>query len=285
MKAISYIKEVESKRVALGHFNISDLAGLKGILRAAMELKVPIFIGVSEGEREFIGVKTAAAIIKGVREEFNYPIFLNADHTYSLDKIKEAVAAGYDSVIFDGAKLPFEENIKKTKEAVEYVKDKNPQILVEAELGYIGQSSKINEAIPEGAGANLTTPEEAVRFVRETGIDLFAPAVGNIHGLLKNQPKPRLDIPRIAAIKKAVDIPLVLHGASGETKEDVQSAINAGINMIHINTEIRVGWKKGIEEALKNNPDETTPYKLLASSTDEVYKIVLEKLRTFNLLG
>ena len=283
-KAIEIIKEAEKKGVALGHFNISDLAGLNGIVRAARDLNIPVFIGVSEGERESIGVKTAVALIKSLRVEFNHPIFLNADHTYSLEKIKEVVKAGYDSVIFDGAKLPFEENIKKTEEVVEYVKSKNTEILVEAELGYIGQSSKLLDKVPEGAGLRMTTPDEAAQFVKETKIDMLAPSVGNIHGMLKNVPEPRLDAELIGRIKKAVKIPLVLHGASGNTEEDLQAAIKAGINMIHINTEIRVGWKKGMESALKNNPDETTPYKLLAGAEAEVYKIVLGKLKIFNNL-
>ena len=282
MRAIDYINDAGIKGVAIGHFNISDLAGLRGIIKAARELKVPIFIGLSEGEREFVGVKNAAALVKSMREEYNYPIFLNADHTYSLEKIKEVVLAGYDSVIFDGAKLSFEENVKKTKEVVEYVKSINPEVLVEAELGYIGQSSKLLDAVPEGAGLKLTTPEEARQFVEETKIDLLAPAVGNIHGMLKNVKNPRLDIERIKEIRKSAGVPLVLHGGSGIEDEDFQNGIKAGIGMVHINTEIRVGWKKGMESALKNNPDEITPYKLLAGSEAEVYRIVLERLKLFN---
>lgn len=279
--------DAERDKVALGHFNISDLAALRGIFKAARELKVPILIGVSEGEREFIGVKVAAAIIKNLREEYDYPIFLNADHTYSLEKIKEVVDAGYDSVIFDGAKLSFEENIKKTREVVEYVKSRDPNILVEGELGYIGESSKLLDKIPEGQGGTalkMTTPEEAKQFVSETGVNMLAPAVGNIHGMLKNTPEPRLDSELVARIKEAVKIPLVLHGASGNTKEDMQLAIKAGINIIHINTEIRVAWRKGIENSLKMNPAETTPYKILPSAENEVYKVVLEKLKIFNFL-
>ena len=116
------IQEAESNKKAIGHFNISECAALKGIFQSAQELNVPVIIGVSEGERDFIGVKRIALIIKSMREEFDYPIFLNADHTHSLEKIKEAVEAGFDAVLFDGGKLPFEENIKKTKEVVEYVK-------------------------------------------------------------------------------------------------------------------------------------------------------------------
>src|SRR3989338_3673106 len=127
---LDIIKEAESKKIAIGHFNISEIAALRAIVRAAKELKVPVIVGVSEGERDFIGTRQAAALIKSLRQEHNLELFLNADHTYSLDKIKEAVAAGFDAVIFDGAKLPLEENIKKTKEVVQYVKSIDPNVLV-----------------------------------------------------------------------------------------------------------------------------------------------------------
>ena len=150
-KLIEYIKEAEHNKTAIGHFNISECAGLKGIFKAAQELNLPVIIGVSEGEAGFIGYRRAAALVKSLREEYNYPIFLNADHTKSLEKIKEAVEAGFDAVLFDAGKSPFEENIKKTKEAVEYVKSVNPEILVEAELGYLGSSSVILKEIPKDA--------------------------------------------------------------------------------------------------------------------------------------
>lgn len=283
-KLINIIKNAEYSKTAIGHFNISDIAAFLAIWKAARELNVPVVIGISEGEREFIGIEEAKALVKSIRDEHKYPIFLNADHTYSLEKIKEAVAGGCDSVIFDGAKLPFEENVARTKEVVDYVKSINPDILVEGELGYIGQSSKVLDKIPEGAaqGLSLTTADEAKRFVEATGIDMLAPAVGNIHGMLKDVPEPRLDIDRIAEIKRAARIPLVLHGASGNTPEDLIAAIHAGISMIHINTEIRVAWKKGMETALIDMPGEVAPYKFLARSEDEVYKVVLEKLKIFS---
>lgn len=254
------------------------------IFRAARELEVSVFIGVSEGEREFIGVEEAAALVKALREEHNYPIFINADHTYSLEGIKKAVAAGFDSIIFDGAKLPFEENVQKTKEAVDYVKSVNKEVLVEAELGYIGSSSKVWDKVPEGAGLQKTTPEQARTFVDATGIDMLAPSVGNIHGMMKDAPNPRLDIELIRRIREAAGVPLVLHGASGIIKEDLTAAIKAGISMVHINTEIRVAWRKGVEEGLKHQPDEVAPYKLLREAADDVYKVVLGKLKIFNHL-
>ena len=114
--------EAREKKVAVGHFNISNLEALWGIFRAAQSLNVPVIIGVSEGERDFVGVKLVAAAVKSIREEFDYPIYLNADHTYSFDRVKEAIDAGFDSVIVDGAKLSFEENVKLTKQCVEYAR-------------------------------------------------------------------------------------------------------------------------------------------------------------------
>ncbi|MBI5401203.1 class II fructose-bisphosphate aldolase, partial [Candidatus Wolfebacteria bacterium] len=267
MKSLKeYISEAESKKVAIGHFNISDIAGLKAIFESAKELSLPIIIGVSEGEAGFVGHQQTAALIKSLREEYNYPIFLNADHHKSLESIKEAVEAGFDAVLFDAGKLPMEENIAKTKEAVALAKSINPNVLVEAELGYLGASSVILKEIPKDAAIkkeDLTKPEDARRFVKETGIDLLAPAVGNIHGMFKNAPNPALDIERIKELRQAAGVPLVLHGGSGITDSDFTKAIDAGISIIHINTEIRLAWREGLEKALKENPEEIVPYKIL----------------------
>ncbi|MEK7168370.1 MAG: class II fructose-bisphosphate aldolase [Patescibacteria group bacterium] len=292
-KLIEYIKEAEHNKTAIGHFNISECAGLKGIFKAAQELNLPVIIGVSEGEAGFIGYRRAAALVKSLREEYNYPIFLNADHTKSLEKIKEAVEAGFDAVLFDAGKSPFEENIKKTKEAVEYVKSVNPEILVEAELGYLGSSSVILKEIPKDATIkkeDLTKPEEAARFVKETKIDLLAPAIGNIHGMFKNAPNPNLDIERIKEIKEALRqssgqaAPLVLHGGSGIIDDDFLQAIDAGISIIHINTELRLAWREGMDKALKENPEEIAPYKLLPAVVEEIRKTVYNRLKLFNKL-
>ncbi|RJQ29035.1 class II fructose-bisphosphate aldolase [Candidatus Parcubacteria bacterium] len=282
----SVIKSAEGGKVAIGHFNISDTVALRAIFEAARELKVPVMIGTAESERSFIGPQQVVALVKSLREEFNYSIFLNADHTHSLEGVKEAVAAGYDEILFDGSKLSKEENIRQTREVVEYVKSVNPKILVEGEIGYIGSSSGILKEIPAGAAIreeDLTTPEEAKEFVEKTGVDLFAPAVGNLHGIFANAPKPRLNIEKIRAIKNAVKIPLVLHGGSATTREDFVAAIKAGINIVHINTDIRVAWRKGLEEALKEKPDEVAPYRIYEHAVQEIKKVVSEDLKIFNL--
>ncbi len=296
------IKEAEENKRAIGHFNVSEFTALKAIFEAAIEIskyqntELPIIIGVSEGERDFIGLRQIAALIKSLREQYDYPtpnksirdytgqVFLNADHTHSLEKVKEAVEAGFDAIMFDASKLPLEENIKKTKEVVDYVKNVNSKILVEGELGCIRGSSQIITMsdivnIKEG---DLAKPEDAIHFIKETGIDLLAPAVGNIHGLLKDVPQPDLNIERIRQIKNVVGVPLVLHGGSGISDEDLLAAIDAGISIIHINTELRLAWRKGLEKALRENPEEITPYKLLPTAVEEIKKVVEQKLKLFN---
>lgn len=285
MKLLDIIKEAEVNKVAIGHFNISDTEMLKGIFSAARKLKLPVIIGTSEGERDFIGARRVVALVKSLREEYDYPIFINADHTYSFEKVKEAVDAGYDSVIFDGAKLPFEENLEITKKSVEYAKNVNTDILVEAELGYIGKSSKLLDEIPKGAeitDEHLTKPEEIEKFVKETGVDLIAPAVGNLHGMLKHAGNPSLNIERIKKLKVAGGVPLVLHGGSGIKDEEFVKAIDAGIASVHISTEIRVAYRNGIKLGLQENPDEIAPYRYMKDAVRNVEKVVEKRLKLFN---
>lgn len=279
------IKDAAKRGVAVGHFNFATIEGLWAIFEGARNLKAPVIVGTSEGEREFVGVRQAVALVRSLREEFNFPIFLNADHTHSFEKIREAVEAGYDAILFDGSRLSFEENIRETKKVVEFVKSKNPDILVEGELGYIGSASEILEKIPEGAAVSekdLTKPEEAGRFVEETEVDLFAPAVGNIHGMLASGNEPSLNIARIAAVKKAAGVPLVLHGGSGNTDEDFKAAIKAGISVIHVSTELRVAWRRGMEAGLADKK-EVSPYKILGPSRNLTREVVEKKLRVFGV--
>ncbi len=287
------LKWAAEKQVAIGHFNITDAVTLRAIFEVASELsigldeKIPVIIGVSEGERDFLGVHEAAALVKELRTLHDYPIYLNADHTHSIMKIKEAVEAGFDAVLFDGGKLPLEENIELTKEVVEYVRRTSPETIVEGEMGYIGSGSAILKELPKGAALTedaITSAEQAARFVTETGVDMLAPAVGNVHGMLKNAPNPRLFIDRIFEIKKATGVPLVLHGGSGTRDEDFLAAIKAGVNVIHISTEIRKAWREGVEEGLKTQPDEVSPAKLLTPALKDMKEVIERRLRLFNLL-
>ncbi len=287
-----FIKEASEKNIAIGHFNVSNLEMLHGVYNAALKLsgevgyKIPVIVGVSEGEEEFFGKDEIVALVKKIREKDVYPLFLNADHHYSFPSVKSIVDLGFDSFVIDGTKLSIEENISLAKQCVNYARElghrEERYILAESELGFIGQSSKLLDEIPEGVSEEtMTNPKDAKFFVEETGIDLFAPSVGNIHGMVKGG-NPKLDIGRIKQIKEACGVPLVLHGGSGISDEDFVSAISAGISIIHISTELRVAYRQALEKGLKDNPKEVAPYKYLAKAVGAVEEVVYKRLKLFN---
>jgi ketose-bisphosphate aldolase len=281
------IEEARAAHRAVGHFNVSDSEQLHAVSRAARDLKVPVIIGVSEGERDFFGVRQIVAMVKSIKEEHEQPIYLNADHTYSFERVREAIDAGFDAVIYDGNKVSHEENVRIAKECVAYARQVAPGILVEAELGNIGMSSKLLDAVPEGAQIteeSLTKAEELVAFVEETGVDLVAPAVGNLHGMLVNAPAPKLSITRIKELARVSKALLVLHGGSGISDEQFVEAIDAGVAVIHINTEIRVAYRRGIEEGLKADEKEVAPYRFMQRGVDAVYEVTKNRLKLFSRL-
>jgi fructose-bisphosphate aldolase class II len=181
--------------------------------------------------------------------------------------------------------LPFEQNVHETKEAVEALKAINPSILVEGEIGDIGTGSEIHEQAPD-LSKDLTTPEQAKQFVESTQIDVLAPAVGNMHGMLSSmvdgEARKRLDLERIGQIKAATRVFLTLHGGSGTEDEDLRKAIAAGINIVHINTEIRLAWRRGLEAGLARDLDEVVPYKILPSAVESVKQVASSRLKLFN---
>lgn len=278
------IQDAEDKKIAIGHFNFSNLEGFWAIVRAAKALEMPVILGLSEGERDFVGIPQAVALVQSIRKN-GQPVFLNADHTYSFERVKEVVDAGFDSVIIDGAALPFEENVKVSARCVQYVRKTNPEMLIEGELGFIGQSSKIYDAVPTGVDtAGLTDPDQAKDFVDKTGIDLLAPAIGNFHGMLRSGDEPiQADVAE--KVRLAAGVPIVLHGGSGISKEDFVKAATAGVSIIHINTELRAAYRKGLNISLEESPDEIAPYKYLRSPLQAMQKAVEEKIRIFSKLS
>ena len=279
------LEQADTSGVALGHFNISDLVTLKAVFESARDVKVAVIVGVSEGERQFMGVCQVSAMVKSLREEYDLPIFLNADHTHSLPSAIEAAKAGFDWIVFDVSTLPFEENVRQTKAAVQALKAVRPDILVEGEIGDIGSGSEIHDAAPD-LRKGLTSPAQAKQFVEETGVDTLAPAVGNMHGMLKSMvagdTRKRLDIERIRAIKAKAQIFMTLHGASGTDDKDLREAIAAGMTVVHINTEVRLAWRRALDGALAKQPNEIVPYKLLPPVVDAVKQVITARLALFS---
>jgi fructose-bisphosphate aldolase class II len=277
------LKHAETEGVAIGHFNVSDWVTLKAVFESASDRNVPVIVGVSERERQFLGVRQIAAMVTSLREEYDFPIFLNADHSHSLASAMEAAKAGFDSIVFDASALPLEENIRQTRTAVDTIKAIRPETLVEGEIGDIGSGSEIHDTARD---LRLTTSVEARQFVEETKIDILAPAVGNMHGMLMRMvtgdTKKRLDIERIRTIKEQTRVFMTLHGASGTDDGDLRSAIAAGITVVHINTEVRIAWRHGLDSALSTQPNEIVPYKILPQVIDSVKERVAARLALFS---
>jgi fructose-bisphosphate aldolase, class II len=285
MELKQILKKALDEGWAVPHFNISDLVTLRAICEAAKELGSPLLVGTSEGERKFIGVDHSVSLIESYRKEYNIPIFLNADHHKSVESAKEAIDAGYDSVNIDLSKELFEDNLKGTREVVEYAHLKNDNISVEGELGYlVTDSSKVYKEVVDIPPESLTKPEEAEKFVKETRVDRFTPAVGNLHGIAANEPK--LDLERVEAIHGALEgISMVLHGGSGIPDEQIQAAIKKGMNNVHVNTELRIAYHEAIKKFIAENPDEATPYKFLAPAVEAIKQKAAEKIKLFGSLS
>jgi len=279
-------KKAQLGHYAVGAFNFSAAEILKGIVTGAKELNSPIIVATSEGEAKFFGMPEAAALVWAWRRGTKLPIVLNLDHGKSLAQIKKALAAGYDAIHFDGSSLSYEENIEQTKSVVAYVRDFEKtfdrQIVVEGELGYLRGSSSVHKEALEISEDDLTKPWQVEDFVEETGVDSLAIVIGNAHGVFA-QGEEKLNLEQLEQINRTLGDKafLVLHGGSGIPPEDIQKAISLGIVKININTELRVAYKEELDEQLEKNPEETTPYKILQPSCDEVKKVAMEKMRLF----
>jgi len=270
---------------AVPHFNFSTLTQLNGILDALKETRSPAALGTSEGERKFVGAKQALYLIKSFREEEGIPVFLNADHHKTPEAAIEAFDAGYESIHADFSKESFEDNITKVKKVVDYVKSKRPNVEVEGELGYfVTESSKIYKEVIEIPQESYTQPNQAAEFVKRTGIDRFAPVIGNLHGIAANEPKIRFDL--VKKLREELpDITFVLHGGSGISDKDMKKLVEMGFNNIHISTELRVAYTDALRKELVEKPDEVAPYHYLDQARKATAEKVKEKIAIFGSLN
>lgn len=286
MTAKEILERAKNEGWALGAFNAGGLEIAKAVVQAAKDQQSPIIIQTSAGETDHFGVKNFLNIVENLREETGLPILTNYDHGPGLEECQAAIEAGYDQVHFDGSSLPYEENVKITKLLVEQAHQKG--ILLEAEIDKIAGESRPHEELAESiqAQADYTDPQKAADFVKQTGCDILAVFVGNIHGTYQSAKK--LDIERLRTIRTQVsqtgDCFFSLHGGSGLIKEDIEEAIKLGVVKINVNTELRVAYRETLENVFRGS-DEVAVYKIMPPVIAAVQKVVEEKIELFGSSG
>ena len=267
--------KADNGKYAVPHFNINNLEWTRFILEECEKLKTPVIIGVSEGAGKYMGgFKTVADMVKNLVNYLNItiPVALHLDHGSSYESCVEAIDSGFTSVMIDASKYSIEENIRITKQVVDYAHKRN--VTVEAEIGAVGGEE--DGVANELAYAKV---EDATRLVEETGIDFLAPALGSVHGIYKGEPK--LDFTRMIKIHELVNLPLVLHGGSGIPDELIKKAISCGICKININTELQIAWSKDVRKFLNENDKVYDPRKIIKSGENSMKEMIKEKVMLF----
>jgi len=291
-------------KYAIGAFNVNNMEFLQAVVEAAAEERAPVVVQTSEGAVKYAGMDYLVAMAR-VAAETDVPVALHLDHGQDLDVVKEAVDAGYTSVMYDGSTLPYGENVANTKKVVGWAKKKG--VSVEAELGAIKGIEDLLRV--EEREAHFTDPAQAGKFVKATGCDALAVSIGTAHGAYKFKAEPMLDFDRLKRIRAAAKIPLVLHGASGisidlvaKTRkmcstlhdcsrlegskgvpdEAVKEAVRLGVRKVNIDSDLRIAFVAGLREALITQLREIDPRKLLSPAKAMVKETVRHKIR---LLG
>lgn len=264
---------------AVGAFNINNMEILQAIIAAAEEERSPVIIQTSEGAIKYAGIDYLSTMVQLAASKASVPVALHLDHGTTYETIISCIRNGYTSVMIDGSHHPLKENIEATNEIIKIAHAAG--VSVEAELGRLG-GIEDNISVDE-KDARLTHPDEAVEFVKATGVDYLAIAIGTAHGKYKG--KPNLDFERLETIKKLLNMPIVLHGASGVGEEDIKKAVSLGINKINIDTDIRVAFTEGITNVIKNKPEEYDPRKICGPAREEMKKVVKAKMQLFGCSG
>jgi len=277
------LKEAQKGRYAVGAFNANNMEIIQSIVETAEEEKAPVILQASQGAIKYAGLDSIVAMVKVMAEKVNIPVALHLDHGTDYYQNIKCLRAGFTSLMYDGSKLPFDENVKMTKKVVEMAHACD--IPVEAELGQIGKMGHSDEpgVALERVKESMAVPEEAAKFVELTEIDFLAAAVGTIHGC--RTPFAKLDIPRIERIRELTGVPLVLHGASGANDEEIKKGIAAGICKINIDTRIRMKFTEKMREIIITNPEEIDPRKILGPAKEAAKEIIRDRMRVFGCSG
>lgn len=257
---------------AVGAFNVENMEMVQAVVAAAEELRSPVIMQTTPSTVKYANLNYFYENVKVAAQESSVPVVIHLDHGNSFELAMQAYRTGYTSIMIDGSHEGFEDNIALTSAVV---KACHPgEVPIEAELGKVGGKE---DDLDGGEGDPYTNPQEAAEFVERTGIDSLAVAIGTAHGVYKGVPK--LDFSRLSEIRKAVSIPLVLHGTSGVPDEDVAECIKRGICKVNYATDLRIAFTKGINQVLKENPDTIDPKKYNAKGREEVRKYVMHKMK------
>lgn len=267
-------KALEGK-YAVGQYNINNLEWTQAILAAAEEEKSPVILGVSEGAaRHMSGFYTVVKMVEGLIQDMKItvPVAIHLDHGSSFDKCKEAIDAGFTSVMIDASHGTIEHNIETTKKVVEYAHSKG--VSVEAEVGLVGGQE--DDVVADVMYAKL---DDCVRIVKETGIDTLAPALGSVHGPYKGE--PNLGFAEMEEIRNAVNLPLVLHGGTGIPTHDIKKAVSLGTSKINVNTENQIEFTKAVREVLAAKQEAYDPRTYIVPGREAIKQTVIGKIREF----
>ncbi|MCH3976458.1 MAG: class II fructose-1,6-bisphosphate aldolase [Bacilli bacterium] len=275
------LNKAKAEHYAVGQFNINNLEWTIAILDKCQELKAPVILGVSSGAAKYMGgfhviVKMVEGLI--IDKGYTIPIAIHLDHGASFELCKTAIDAGFTSVMIDASKYELAENIRITKQVVDYARAQNREISVEAELGHVGGQEE--DVIAETMYAR---PDECLAMVKESGIDCVAPALGSVHGPYKGEPK--LGFPEMKEISELVKIPLVLHGGSGIPDFQIKMAIERGTAKINVNTECQQSFTAVVREVLKNDDKVYDPRKVIGPGMKGIANVVQAKCEVFGCIG
>lgn len=282
-RARHLMQRTRQQQFAVGAFNIDNQETLIAVARAAQKLSSPVLVEVSDGEVKAMGLENVRDLVDNYKQEYGVEMYINLDHSPSVEDCKRAIDAGYEFIHIDISQAnhdaPTEEIIEKTKEVVEYAKFTGA--LVESEPHYFGGSSNVHEEVIdyEEIKKTFSTPENAKAFVDATGIDTFAAAIGNLHG---KYPVPKeLDLDLLSSIREAIGCQISLHGGSDTPLHYFEEAAKIGVSKININSDMRFAFRKTLEKVLTDNPDEYAVVKLMPEVYNAVQIIVEEKILAF----
>ena len=256
---------------AVGAFNAENMEMVQAIIAAAEEVKAPVMIQTTPSTVKYASLALYLANVKAEAEKASVPVCIHLDHGSSFELAMQALRTGYTSIMIDGSHSVFEENIALTKRVVDACAPSG--VPVEAELGKVGGK----EDDLDGGAGGYTVPEEAKEFAEKTGVDSLAVAIGTAHGVYSGEPK--LDLDRLTEIRKLVDIPLVLHGASGLSDDAVRESIRRGICKVNFATELRIAYSDGVKKVLSENPEVFDPKKYGAVGRENVKQLVMNRMK------